>query len=66
VDGNVVLCGAEFMDAISSYSGFFGRVMMDEQRRRAAAIHAPRGIDAPRQYTFVTTDGVRRRLYFVH
>jgi hypothetical protein len=35
VDGNVVLCGAEF-------------------------------IDAPRQYTFVTTDGVRRRLYFVH
>lgn len=64
-DGNVVMCGAEFLNAVSSYSGFFGKAMIDEQRRCAASIHAARRIGAPQEYCFVAKDGARRRLYFV-
>lgn len=63
--GNVVMGGAEFVNAVSSYSGFFGKAMIDEQRQRASAIHASRGFNSPQQYTFVTKDATRQRLYFV-
>jgi len=39
--------------------------MIDEQRQRASAIHASRGFNSPQQYTFITKDGTRQRLYFV-
>jgi len=63
--GNVVMGGAEFINAVSSFSGFFGKAMMDEQRRRAATVHASRGMNRPQRYAFFTDDGTKRELYFV-
>ncbi len=64
-NGNVVMCGAEFINAVSSYSGFFGKTMIDEQRRRASGIHASRASNSPQHYTVVANDGTRRLLYYV-
>jgi hypothetical protein len=61
--GNVVMWGAEFRNAISSFAGYFGRAMIDDQRRRAAtnAIHR---IGDPERYSFLASDGSMQSLYF--